>query len=373
MIYLDHAATTFVYPDIVEIIKEDLLTFWGNANTTYEIGRKSKDLLEASRSKIAYVLGVSPEEIYFTSGSSEGNAWALAQKGWCLCSPYEHHNITENPKTVIVDKNYLIDAAKVAEKNGGLGLQLGDYSNFLLSWMYVNNETGEIFNPREYMDLAHRLNMFYHCDMTQAIGNVPLDVGHMCDIATFSGHKLHTPKGIGFNFFSKDTFPASIIKPLIYGGGQENNRRAGTENIPYIHALALAVDRAVAHQKNKDLLCKKMKTAFLEEMKTLFEPDDYMIVSPANSINSTICLCFRYVEGEILQSLLDEKGICVGTGSACTTGEMKASAVLEAMNIPEDYIHGEIRISMNEDTNSVDDLIETAKALYENYKMIKGG
>lgn len=371
MIYLDHAATTFVSPEIIDIIKDDLAEYWGNASTTYGLGRKSKNLIEESRAKIAHVIGAFPEEIYFTSGSSEGNAWALAQKSKCLCSPYEHHNITENPKSIIIDKNYLIDAVKVTEKSEELGFLWGDYSGFLLSWMYVNNETGEIFNPREHMDLAHRLNMYYHCDMTQALGNVPIDIRHMADIATFSGHKVHSPKGVGFIYFSKDTFPVEKIKPLIYGGDQESNRRAGTENIPYIHALALAVDSAVAHQKEKDLICKKMKRAFLEELGKLFGADDYMVVSPANSINSTVCICFHNVEGEILQSMLDEKNIYVGTGSACNTGDMNASAVLEAMNIPEDYIRGEIRISMNENQNKVEDLIETARALHECYEMVR--
>ena len=371
MIYLDHAATTFILPDIIDVIKDDLTEYWGNASTTYGLGRKSKDLIEESRVKIAHIMGVLPEEIYFTSGSSEGNAWALAQKNKCLCSPYEHHNITENPKSVIIDKNYLIDAVKVTEKNEELGFLLGDYSGFLLSWMYVNNETGEIFNPREFMDLAHRLNMYYHCDMTQALGNVPIDVKQSCDIATFSGHKAHSPKGVGFIYFSKDTFPVEKIKPLIYGGDQESNRRAGTENIPYIHALALAVDSAVAHQKEKELTCKKMKRAFLEELGKLFGADDYIVASPANSISSTVCICFHNVEGEILQSMLDEKDIYVGIGSACNSGDMNASAVLGAMNIPEDYIRGEIRISMNENQNTVEDLIETARALHECYEMVR--
>ena len=371
MIYLDHAATTFVLPEIIDIINDDLKKYWGNASTAYSFGKDSKTLIEQCREKIASVMGVTPEEIYFTSGSSEGNAWALAQKSKCLCSPYEHHNITENPKSIIIDKKYLNDAIRVAEKNEELGFLMGDYSGFLLSWMYVNNETGEIFNPNEFMSLAHRLNMYYHCDMTQALGNVPIDVKHMADIATFSGHKVHSPKGVGFIYFSKEAFPVEKIKPLIYGGDQESNRRAGTENIPYIHALALAVDSAVAHQQEKDLACKKMKRVFLEELGKLFDPDDYMIASPANSINSTICVCFHGVEGEILQSMLDEQGVCVGTGSACNTGDMNASAVLEAMNIPAEYIRGEIRISMNETQNTVEDLIEVAKALHKCYKMVR--
>lgn len=369
MIYLDHAATTFVYPDIIKIISEDLKDFWGNASTSYAFGHKSKFLIEQSREKIARVLNVTPEEIYFTSGSSEGNAWALSQKSRCLCSPYEHHNITENPKSTIIDKKYLLDAIKLQESNQDFGICLGDYSSFILSWMYVNNETGEIFNPSEFKDYAHRLNMFYHCDMTQALGNIPINLKDV-DIATFSGHKIHAPKGVGFIYFNKDTFPVDSIKPLIYGGDQESHRRAGTENIPYIHALALAVDRAVDQQKEKERICKKLKRAFLEELANRFYTDDYMIVSPANSINSTICVCFHNVEGEILQSMLDEQGIYVGTGSACNTGEMNPSSVLTHMGIPEDYIRGEIRISMNEEQNTESDLRKTAELLQKNYSQI---
>jgi len=368
LIYLDNAATTKPYQEVVNLIYEDLKNSWGNASTVYSIGLESKKIIEDSRERIAACMGADPEEIYFTSGSSEGNAWAINQKSRCICSPYEHHNITNNNKSVIIDTDYLKMAAFTMKQNRTAIPDL--YKDFLLSWMMVNNESGEIFDTEFYGKIAKELGMAYHCDMTQAIGNVYINLHEdfdYVDIATASAHKFGGPKGIGFAYFNKNTFPNEQIKPLIYGGGQEMNVRAGTENIPYIHAMALALEITLEHAIKKYYHCKKLKLLFLEQLMKNFDHDDYYIISPTNSIMSTFSVAFKGVESEILTALMDDVGICINTGSACNDGSMETSSVLKSMNVPEEYIRGPVRISTSLETTE-NEIIETVNFLKNFYK-----
>ena len=368
-IYLDNAATNKVDDEVIDIIANDLKENWGNASTPYDFGQHSHFIIEECRKSIARSVGALPEEIYFTSGASESNAWAIHQRGTTLVSPYEHHDITDNPNSVVVDDNWFIQALSMEDDVLSNVAKETFENSFLVSHMLVQNETGEIFNLNKYADYAHRLNMPFHSDMTQGLGNIKINLheNYNCvDIATFGGHKVGAPVGIGFSYFNKEIFPASKIKPLIYGS-QEQGARGGTENLPYIHAMALAVNKHCYMVDQKQSHCKQLKLAFLEEMRKDFDQDNYMIVSPANSLNSIICICFKNVEGEIIQSMLNEKGIYVGTGAACNSGDMNASAALTFMRIPEDYIRGEIRLSYTLD-NNVAEMILTAKALKSVYK-----
>ena len=368
-IYLDNAATNKVDDEIVDIIVEDLKENWGNASTPYDFGQHSRLIIEESRKKIAKCIGALPEEIYFTSGASESNAWAIHQKEKTLASPYEHHDITDNPDTVVVDDDWFIQAINMEDDIFSPIAEETFERNFLVSHMLVQNETGEIFNLNKYADYAHKLHMPFHSDMTQGLGNIKINMhdNYNCvDIATFGGHKVGAPKFCGFSYFNKEVFPASKIKPLIYGS-QEQGVRGGTENIAFIHAMALAVDKHCYMIDIKQAHCKKLKLAFMEEMRKDFDADNYMIVSPANSLHSITCICFKNVEGEIIQSMLNDKGIYVATGAACNSGDMNASAALAFMRIPEDYIRGEIRLSYTLD-NTVEEMIQTAKALKSVYK-----
>lgn len=370
MIYLDHAATNPISPHIYEVLMEDLQNLWGNASTMYDIGTESKRILEASRAKIARCLGVETDEIYFTSGASEGNSWVLNQKGKCLCSPYEHDSILLNPKSCIVDDNYLDMATICALSDDGLS----SFENFLLSWQLVNSETGEIFNLNKYSHYAHELGMAFHTDITQAVGNVKLNLkGWGIDCATMSGHKIGAPKNIGVVYFNKEVFPSDKIKPLIYGH-QEKGCRGGTENVPFCHALALAVDEAFAMQGSKSAYCKTLKKVFYDElMKDNFANDYVYIVSPANSVNSTINICFKDIESEVLQMMMNQDEICVATGSACSTGTMEPSKTLEYMKVPEEYIRGEIRLTFD-GSNDINDLILAAQKLKQHYlELISNG
>lgn len=362
MIYFDNASTTKIDYDYIEIIEHDLKTFWGNPSNLYKIGKKSKEIIEESRKRIANSLNCEPNEIYFTSGSSEGNAWALKQRNRCVCSPYEHHNITNNVNSIIISDDYLEIALKLKQSGDGF---VGNWNNFIYSHMLVNNITGEVFDIEKLSQIAHELDIIFHCDMTQALGNIPINFQNEyyknVDIATFTGHKIKAPKGIGFNYFSNKYFKDNNkIEPLIYGGGQENSLRAGTENIPYIHVLGYAVEHVVSQRIDKEAHCKELKTKLLEELaKTNL---DYIVVSPFNSISSTIAFCIKDISNEVIMDCLSNEEIYAGTGSACNSGDFKEDSVLKAMNISQDYINGLIRVSFSLD-NTVKEVVKFTEEL----------
>lgn len=373
-IYLDNAATNKVDDEIVDIIVEDLKENWGNASTPYDFGQHSRLIIEESRKKIAKCIGALPEEIYFTSGASESNAWAIHQKGKTLVSPYEHHDITDNPDTVVVDDDWFIQAINMEDDIFSPIAEETFERNFLVSHMLVQNETGEIFNLNKYADYAHKLHMPFHSDMTQGLGNVKINMhdNYNCvDIATFGSHKVGGPKMLGISYFNKETFPVSKIKPLIYGS-QERGVRGGTENLPFIHGSAIAINKACSHIEIKQAHCKILKHILIEKLYQNLIEDDFLIVSPANSVPSTLCLCFKNIEGEVLQMALNDIGIIVGTGSACSSGSLEPSSVLSFMKIPQEYIRGEIRISFSMD-NTKEEIVYVADKIKEIYNSFKGG
>lgn len=370
MIYLDNASTTKVLPEVVDAVKITMEKYWGNPSNMYDIGLDSKKILNEARIGIATAIGAKPEEIFFTSGSSEGNAWiveqAKAKGGKMLCSPYEHHNFISNPNCVLIDENYLCLAIsqKSMDESNNIPTEWYSLKHNICSWMYVNNETGEIFDIARICKMAHSLDMLFHSDMTQALGNILINVKDLnVDYATFTGHKVGAPKGIGFVYINSDSI--NSVKPLIYGGSQQNGIRAGTENLPYIEGLRIAVVNACNHVGLKKAHCYKLKNLFLTELEKNFIKDkDYIVVSPENSINSTVCVCFKDITGEALMLALNNKHIYIGTGSACNTGDLEPSTVLSAMNISDEFINGEIRLSFSMN-NTEQEIIDTVKAIKE--------
>ena len=363
MIYFDHASTTYVNQNWIDDIAYILKNMWGNPSNIYEFGQTSHRIIQEAREKIANSLEVEPDEIYFTSGASEGNAWALIQRGKCVCSQYEHHDITKNPIAVVAGEDYLDGILKTKDYL----TKIVRYDNFTYSHMYVNNITGEIFDVGKMCSKSHEVKMLFHSDMTQALGNAPIDLrGWNIDMATFSGHKIHTPKFVGFNYFNKKAFPNNKpIKPLIYGGGQESNLRAGTENVPYIHVLGEAVESAVKNMEFKQEYTKELKRLLIDKLSQTDVP--FIIASPGNSINSTVAICFKDIESEVLSMMLSDDGIFIGTGSACTNGEKENDSTLEAMGIPKDYIRGLLRFSFDI-TNNALEIDYVVNKIAEHYK-----
>ena len=370
IIYLDHASTTYIDDNVIDVI-QDTLRFWGNPSNLYTWGTVSKELIEESRSIIAEAIGAYPDEIFFTSGASESNAWALAQKNNVVCSPYEHHNLINNPKSIIGDMNYLDRAVSLINKNL---VMYKDYQNFLFSWMLVNNETGEIFPIKKIAEKVHSLDSTFHCDITQALGHMYVDVKSLdLDMATFTGHKIHAPKGIGVLYISEKYQKHNEIKPLIHGGIQEQGFRAGTENVAFICALAKALEiytkpsQIDFNQKH----CKHLKDIALKELYQSEIP--FYLVSPENSVSNILNVAFKNISNEILMIELSERyNIFVGTGSACNTGEMEPSTVLQAMDVPKDYIEGAIRFSFDS-TVSEYEVRWAVRKLVEIYKEVAGG
>ena len=363
MIYLDNASTTYIYKEVNDEIIKYLKGSYGNPSNLYNFGQSQKACIENARQRIAKVVGCDADEIFFTSGSSEGNTWALHQGSKCLCSPYEHHNITNNPKTIVVDEDYL-------ERCLSMGYNMKSYfkqtfKDYVYSHMLVNNETGEIFSVENNFALAKELNMFTHCDMTQALGNIKIILRNYkdLDMVTFSGHKVHAPKGIGFCYIRKGV--QDKIKPLLCGGGQEKGLRAGTENVPYIMGLAIAVEMSDANK----LIKWDNSVKLGEELLNILTNNgvDFVLNQGAKNIPSIMNIALRGVEGESVMLALDEEGICVGTGSACNTGEMEPSSILKEMGVSNEYINGAIRFSFSE-VNTLSDIKTAANTLSRIYK-----
>lgn len=318
MIYFDNAATTPLSKVVKNNIKENLDLF-GNPSSIYSIGYKSKEIIENSRKTIAECLNCKPSEIYFTSGGSESNSWALQDKFYC--HDYEHHSILNNPN-------------RQKEKN----------HNYIYAQMLVNNETGTIFTGDIKMATMMRNNRV-HCDATQAIGNIDVNVKKLgVDTLSFSGHKIHAPKGVGVLYIREGIKRPSII----YGGKQERGIRGGTENILGISALGVAVRESYDVLSYKRSHCSLLKDHLIERLNEL--GIDYIINGESgiySTIPSIVSLSIKGVESEAVLMQLDLDDIYVSAGSACTAGDLEPSATLKYFNVPDDYIGGTIRLSFD--------------------------
>lgn len=328
MIYFDNAATTPLSESVKNDIK-DKLDLFGNPSSVYSIGYKSKEIIENSRKIIAECLNCKPNEIYFTSGGSESNTWALQDK--FFCHDYEHHSILNNPN-------------RQSDKNKAR----------IYAQMLVNNETGTIFTGDIRSETLFK-NTRMHCDATQAVGNIDVDIQKLkVDTLTFSGHKIHAPKGIGVLYIREG------IKrpPIIYGGKQERGTRGGTENILGISALGVAMQEAYDCIGYKKSHCNLLKNHLIERLNEL--GIDYIINGENNMhsvVPSIVSLSIKGVESEAVLMQLDLDDIYVSAGSACTAGDTEPSATLKYFNVPEDYIGGTIRLSF--DISNTCDEIDT--------------
>lgn len=354
MIYLDNASTTPVDKNIKEIINITLEKF-GNPSNNYLLGHETKKVIERAREQVAKAIGAEPEEIYFTSGASESNSMAIAQRKNCWASPYEHHSILYNPKVEI--KNNLEESILDIHEN---------FDDLMISHMLVNNETGEIFDIASLLNLCDKKNILFHTDATQAIGKINIDVkSAKIKMLSLSGHKFNAPKGIGAIFIDKSITP---ITPIIFGGGQEKHLRGGTENVPYIVALGEALEMSIGKMCKSYFYYLKLKQAFIQKL-SRYKNIDWRINSPQKSISSILNISFSGIEGEVLAAMLADKKIYVGTGSACDTGNFEPSHVLKAMNVPEKYINGAIRISFGPQ-NTIEEINKTVEEIVKSYRIL---
>lgn len=353
MIYLDNASTTKIDPMVFAEMLPFLRNNYGNASSLHSLGRKSRQAIEHAREQVATAIGATPNQIFFTSGSTESNNWIISNFNHVLCSRVEHHSILNNPMCFEMDDN-------------SLAHQIYEYHPDLVTHMYVNNETGQIYNIKEMAEICHKMKVPFYTDSTQAFGHIPIDVKDInVDGMALSGHKFHAPKGVGVLYLKEP----NKYKPFFYGGHQELGRRAGTENVAGIVGMGKACE---LHNYNfkSNLYIYQLK----EHLSYFIQNNipDIIINSPLETTVSNILnVSFKGIEGESLMLMLDRAGICVSSGSACNSGSLEPSHVLKSMRVPDDYIYGTIRFSFSK-YNTLDEIIETENVLKKTIEKLRG-
>lgn len=363
MIYADHAATTKLDVAAFEAMKPYILEDFGNASQLYSFARAPKEALKTARKTIAACIGANPDEIYFTSGGTESNNWALKgtslfQKGGAIItSSIEHHAVLrscralerlQHPVTYLpVNDNGVVCSEYLREV-------ITDRT-CLVSIMFANNEIGTIQPIQELAEVTHQHGALFHTDAVQAVGHVPIDVISMnVDLLSASAHKFNGPKGVGFLFVRKGT----ELQPFMDGGAQESSKRAGTENVAAIVGMAVALKNNCAEMDERAQHLYNLEQILLNRLRGL--KIDFIRNGDKNHIPGNISLSFRGVDGEALLHRLDFMGIYVSTGSACNSTSIELSHVIKAINVPKEYAYGTIRISLGFENTESD--VETIAA-----------
>ena len=372
LIYADNAATTPVYPEVISAMAPVFETAWGNPSSLHSKGREAKALLDDARSRIAAVLGCEASEIYFTSCGTESDNWAIKgaamrmkAKGrtHIVTSAIEHHAVL-NTCAALEKQGFTVTYVGVDEdgvvKLDELREAVTD-KTALVAIMYANNEVGTIEPIAEITEIAHEKGALMFTDAVQAVGAVDINLSELkVDMLSFSGHKLHAPKGIGALYIRKGV----AIPNLIDGGGQERRKRGGTENMPYIVGLAKALE--IAKERLKDLpRVAKMRDRLIEALEKV--PYAKLNGHRTNRLPGNVNIGFEFIEGESLLLWLDISGICASTGSACSSASLEASHVLLAMGVPHEKAHGSLRLSISHDNTDeeIDYIIETVPKVVE--------
>lgn len=366
MVYADNAATTKLDKEAFEAMKPFLLEQYSNASQPYSFARSAKKALKQARETIASCINADSEEIFFTSGGTESDNWAVKgvmdisdEKNSFLTSQIEHHAILHTA-SAIEKMGFTVGFVPVSEK-GVVSPEIIEKhiteNTKLVSVMFANNEIGSIQPIKELVKIAHNKGAIFHTDAVQAIGHVPIDVKKLdVDMLSASAHKFNGPKGIGFLWIKKGT----QIKPYMNGGAQERGARAGTENIAGIVGMAIALKNNCSIMESTIAQLRGFEKILLGELEK--KNIDFIRNGSDNKIPGNISLSFRGFEGEMLLHRLDLKGICVSTGSACDSQNTQISHVLKAINLAEEYALGTIRISLSKD-NSENDIFQIADAI----------
>ena len=372
-VYLDNAATTKTSPEVVEAMLPYFTEHYGNASAVYGLGQESKEAISGARAEIARVLGAKDNEIYFTAGGSEADNWALkaaaeasSGKGkHIITSKIEHHAILhtcEYLESQGFEVTYL-DVDEFGEVKLSELKKAIRPDTILISIMFANNEIGTIQPIREIGEIAHEHGILFHTDAVQAFGQVPINVDELhIDMLSSSGHKLHGPKGIGFLYIRKGV----KIRSFVHGGAQERKRRAGTENVPGIVGYGKAASIAAATMEERMTKETELRDYLIGRI--LKEvPYTRLNGHPKKRLPNNANFSFQFVEGESLLIMLDMKGICGSSGSACTSGSLDPSHVLLAIGLPHEIAHGSLRLTLSEETTKedIDYTVEAVKEIVE--------
>lgn len=365
-IYADNAATTPVSKEVIEAMMPCFSDFWGNPSSLHFDGQQAKDIVDEARKKIAAAIGCEASEIYFTSCGSESDNWAIKgaahaakSRRKIVTSKIEHHAVLHTCEALEKEGFEVVYVG--VDENGFVKMdelcKAVDDNTALVAVMMANNEIGTIEPIAEMANIAHSHGALMFSDAVQAVGNIPVNVKELgVDMLSLSGHKIHTPKGIGALYIKKGV----RIKNLIDGGGQEQGKRGGTENVPYICGLGVAVEKAVSGINDME----KVKTLRNKLIDGLLEiPYSRLNGDREKRLPGNANLSFSYVEGESLLLWLDMNGISASTGSACSSKSLEASHVLLAIGVDIEDAHGSLRFSLSKDNTEaeVDEIIRVVK------------
>jgi len=360
-VYADNAATTSVAPEVLEKMLPYFSEHFGNASTLYKLGQRSRSALEEARANVAAVIGAEPKEIFFVGSGTEADNMALRGlmrskqakgKKHLITTKFEHHAILHTAQALEaegfrvtylpVDKNGVVSLAQLEEAMGE--------DTALVSIMAANNEIGSVQPVVEIGALCKRKGVFFHTDAVQAFGHIPLDVKEMgIDLLSLSAHKIRGPKGVGAIYIRSGL----LLEPVITGGGQEKNRRSGTENVPGIVGLGEAARLKREHMAEESARVSALSRRLREGVLRLI-PQSMVTGHPENRLPGNSSFVFPAVEGESLVLMLDAQGICAATGSACSTGSLDPSHVLMSIGLTHEVAHGSLRLSLSEGNTEED-------------------
>ncbi|OPZ87574.1 MAG: Cysteine desulfurase [bacterium ADurb.Bin429] len=359
-VYLDHAATTPVAPEVIEAVLPYFREFWGNPSSIHGYGRQAAEGVQAARERVATLLGATSNEIIFTSGGTEadnlaifGAALAKESKGkHIITSAIEHHAVSHSTEVLAKrgwEVTYLpVDGGGRIDPDAVRAAIRPD--TVLVTIMHANNEVGTVQPIAEIGAICRQTGVWFHTDAVQSVGHIPTLVGELhVDMLSLSGHKLYGPKGVGALYLRKGV----RIKPLLYGGGHERNMRSGTENVPGIVGLGAAADLAMAEMADEAVRQEALRDKLIDGILARI-PDSFATGSREHRLPNNASVSIKYIEGEAQLLRLDAVGIAASSGSACTSGSLDPSHVLLAMGIPVEFAHGSLRFSLGRGTTEAE-------------------
>ena len=377
VIYLDNAATTQVYPEVLDAMLPYFTEYYANPSSVYTFAAESAKAVNQARESVAGLLHAKPEEIYFTGGGSESDNWAIkaaaeayGEKGkHIITSKIEHHAVL-NTCVYLEKKGFEVTWLDVDE-DGKISLSDLEAAirpdTILISIMAANNEIGTVQPIREIGKIAREHGVLFHTDAVQAFGHIPLDVEEMnIDMLSASGHKINGPKGVGVLYIRKGV----KIRSFIHGGAQERKRRAGTHNVPGIVGIGKAAELAARTMGERSKKETELRDYLIERVLKEI-PYTRLNGHRSDRLPNNANFCFRFIEGESMLILLDQAGICGSSGSACTSGSLDPSHVLLAIGLPHEIAHGSLRLTLSE-KNTAEEIDYTVEELKKIIERLRG-
>ena len=376
-IYADNAATTKMSRASIDAMLPYMETYYGNPSSLHSVGQRAAEALADARARIAARLGCQPREITFTSGGSEADNQALISaarlgekkdKKHIISTAFEHHAVLHTLEK-LKKEGFEVELLPVGSTGTVTAAQVAAAirpDTCLVSVMYANNEIGSVMPIAEIGSVCRAAGVLFHTDAVQAAGHLPINVKEQnIDMLSLSGHKFHGPKGIGALYARQGI----LLTPVIEGGAQERGKRAGTENIPAIVGMAAAFDEACEHMAENTAYISALRDKLIAGLSPI--PHSALNGDPVNRLPGNVHFCFEGIEGESLLLLLDARGICASSGSACTSGSLDPSHVLLAIGRPHEIAHGSLRLTLCE-TNPAEEVEYMLRAIPEVVSYLRG-